>query len=276
MGKSWINNKTIIITGATSGIGRELTKLFINNNDCKVIGIGRNSSKFDSLKEELKDKKDLLVTKLFDVREEDSWKKLLTELEKENIQVDVLINCAGVLPKFKQINKYTEEEIKEIMDTNYFSATIAVKTFYDHLLKSNTPSIINISSSSALATVVGTGPYSASKAALKSYTEALIYENRKKMYVSLIMPGFAKTDIFRNQNVKIEEDKLINWLAMKQEKMSYKIYKAILRKKSRKIIGKDAHLMNFFYKLFPRLTMRLIASILRKSKNKVFNDVFTD
>ncbi len=37
MGKSWINNKTIIITGATSGIGRELTKLFINNNDCKII-----------------------------------------------------------------------------------------------------------------------------------------------------------------------------------------------------------------------------------------------
>lgn len=276
MKKKYIDDKVVLISGANSGIGKELAKKFIFNNNCKIIAIGRSKEKFDAFLEELKDKKDNLKYYLFDVSIKENWENLRKDLEKENIQVDVLINCAGILPKFKKINAYSSEEIRNIMDINYFSAVYSVETFYDHLLKSNTPSIINIGSSSALATIVGTGPYSASKSALKAYTEALIYENKKKMYVSLIMPGFAKSDIFRNQNIKIENDKLINFLAMKVSKMGNKIYKTILRKKKRVIIGKDAKLMNFFYKLFPKLTMSIIEKILRKSKNKVFVDVFSD
>ena len=273
MKKCWINNKTILLTGASSGVGRMLTKRFIFNNGCNVIGIGRDESKFLSLLEELGDKKDKLTYRLFDVSVKDNWTTLIKELEDNNIQVDILINCAGILPKFKRIDKCSSEEIINVMNINYFSTVYSVEALYHHLKKSKSPSIINIASMASLLGIVGTGPYSASKSALKGYTEALIYEN-KDMYVSLIMPGFIKTDIFRNQNTSIEDDKTISLLALSVDKATNKIYKTILRKKKIAKIGSDTKLAYFFYKLFPNLTLRLIEKILRKSKNKVFNDVF--
>lgn len=68
---------------------------------------------------------------------------------------------------------------------------------------------MNVSSAAALASIVGTSGYSASKSALKAYTEILAEELRGKAYVGLVMPGFARTDIMRSQNTSFDEDKLV-------------------------------------------------------------------
>ena len=65
MKKCWIDGKTILITGASSGIGRELTKKFILTNNARVIGVGRREEKFKSLIDELGDKSELFEYKLF-------------------------------------------------------------------------------------------------------------------------------------------------------------------------------------------------------------------
>lgn len=66
-------------------------------------------------------------------------------------------------------------------------------------MKSSDPGIINIDSSAALMSLAGTSIYSASKAALKGFTEAVRNEFRGKVFVGLVCPGFTKTDIFREQ-----------------------------------------------------------------------------
>ena len=86
------------------------------------------------------------------------------------------------------------------MNINFYSCVYGVKTFLPVLLTQDDPGIINVDSSAALMTLAGTSMYSSSKAALKGFTEALRVEFRGKCYVSLVCPGFTKTDIFRDQS----------------------------------------------------------------------------
>ncbi len=274
MKKFWLDNKTFVITGASSGLGRGIAKLLILKHGCKVIGIGRSENKFSSLKEELGNRADLLEVKLFDVTQKENWQTLALDIETSGKSIDGLINCAGILPKFKRALTITENELETAINTDFLSCVYAINALYPILSRSSAPAIINVSSSAALATIVGTAAYSAAKSALKSYTEALIYELKGKAYVSIVMPGFARTDIFRSQNSTIDENKLFVMMSMPADKMVNKIYRGILKKKTRMVFGKDAHAMSICYRIAPKTTMYIISKILKKANVKLFEDVF--
>lgn len=266
----WIDGKTIVITGATSGIGRELTKLFICKNGCKVIGVGRREEKFKELISELGEYAVNFKYKIFDVSNEDSWKEFAIELENEN--VSVIINNAGVLPRFSSLKNstLTPKELLKTMEINFNSVVYSAYYMSPIIEKSESPAIINIASSSALCPLAGMTMYTASKSATKNFTEALRLE--KKYYVGLVCPGFTKTEIFKNQNTEI--DGIVAKVATSQEKMTKKIYKGILRKKKRMVFGFDAKAMDLGYRWFPKTMPKTISGILKASKLKLFNDVF--
>ena len=100
MKKNWLNGKNVVLTGASSGIGKEITKILITEFDCLVLGIARNEEKMLKLLEELGENKGKFSYKLFDVSLKENWANFSKSLEKENFKIDVLINCAGVLPNF--------------------------------------------------------------------------------------------------------------------------------------------------------------------------------
>lgn len=266
----WIDGKTIVITGATSGIGRELTKLFIFKNGCKVIGVGRREEKFKELIFELGELAVNFRYKIFDVSSEDSWKEFSREIENEN--VSVIINNAGVLPKFSSLknNNLTPKELLKTMEINFNSVVYSSYYMTPIIEKSKSPAIINIASSSALCPLAGMTMYTASKSATKNFTEALRLE--KKYYIGLVCPGFTKTEIFKNQNSDI--DGIVAKVATSQEKMTKKIYKGILRKKKRMVFGFDAKVMDWGYRWFPKTMPKTISGVLKASKLKLFNDVF--
>lgn len=272
----WLNGKTVLITGASSGIGRELTKLLITRNDCHVIGVGRREEKFLSLKEELKDKKDNLKYILMDVSVEDNWIALKEKIN--NSPIDILINNAGILPPFasfdnffKMKNGTLKETLDSVMDVNFSSAVYGCGYLSDIIERGQTPAIVNIASSSALCPLPGISIYSASKSAMKNFTECLMLE--KNYYVSLICPGFTKSEIFRYQKHK-SENKLITMVSTNLDKMAYKIYKAILKKKRRCVFGFDAKCMDRLYRIAPKKSPKFMANILKKSKIELFDDVF--
>ena len=155
--------------------------------------------------------------------------------------------------------------------TNFLSVTLSVGYLSEIIERSDTPSIINIASSSALCPLPGISIYSASKSAVKSFTECLMLE--KNYYVSLICPGFTKSDIFRYQKHS-SDSKLINMLATNLDKMTYKIYKAIIRKKRRCVFCFDAKCMDSLYRLAPKKSPRFFGGVLKKSKIQLFDDVF--
>ena len=273
MSKLDFKSKLFVVSGASSGLGRILTEKLISDG-CKVIGIGRNEAKFVDFKTTLGDKSDMLETEIFDVSDEIGWKNLAAKLAARGDALNGLVNCAGVFPPFRKAVDFTVSDIESVMKTNFLSSVYAVKNLLPFLEKSGFPTIVNVSSAAALASIVGTSGYSDSKSALKAYTEILAEELRGKAYVGLVMPGFARTDIMRSQNTSFDEDKLVKKMSMPADRMAGKIFRGITKKKRRMILGSDAKILNFFYRLMPKTTTRLVAVVLKKSKMKLFDDVF--
>ena len=277
MKKCWIDGKTILITGASSGIGRELTKKFILTNNARVIGVGRREEKFKSLIDELGDKSELFEYKLFDVSIEQNWKDFQQELKDKNL--DVIINNAGILPRFESFDNFCKrnnetnisQEINKVMDTNFLAVALTCAYLTPIIEKSQTPAIINIASSASLCALPGISIYSASKSAVKNFTESLSLE--KDYYVGLMCPGFTKTEIFRNQTRKTDS-KLINLIESDLIKMVNKIYRAICKKKKRCVFGFDAKCMDRLYRLAPKSSIKLFKNVLKKSHIELFEDVF--
>ena len=268
MKKNWLDGKTVLLTGATSGIGRALTMKLITKHNCHVIGIGRNEKAMEEIKSELKENAPLFEYKLFDVSVYENWQNFAKEAKK----IDILINNAGILPKFTKFERYSVDDAKKIIETNFMASVYSINTFLPTLLKSSSPAIINVSSSAALCPLIGTTLYTASKSALKSFTECLMEDYRDKIYVAYVCPGFTKTNIFRNQNVEIE--KIIDRFCSSCEKNTNRILGKIEKKKKRIVVGKDAKIMKNFYHLFPRSFPHLCSKVLKKSKIKLYQDVF--
>ena len=183
-----------------------------------------------------------------------------------------MINNAGILPPFKSADKFSIDEIKNTFDINFFSCIYAINYLRPILSQSHTPAIINISSSAALCPLVGCSVYSATKSALKNYTEALRSECHKDMYIGLICPGLVKTNIFRNQTRK--KNSIVDKISMNSTTAGKKIVRSIKRRKRRTVIGIDAKFMDILYRLFPRSSTQFIKSILKASKLDLFNDIF--
>lgn len=274
MAKRWLDNKTIIITGASSGFGRLLATSLIQKHGCLVLGIGRSAEKFAAFKEELGSFSGRLIPHCFDVGDRAAWAAFRETLVREGITPDCLINCAGIMPPFNAALDTPIETFEKTMQTNFYAALYGIEALKDLLAKSSEGAIVNIDSSSALATIVGTAPYTASKAALYHYTQCLQYELGKKRYVGLIMPGFSPTAIMRDIKLNEKEERMIRRFSTPEDKMAKKILRAIIHKRKRCIPGADAKLMYHGYRLFPRTTMKAIRYALRKSGLPMFENVF--
>lgn len=276
MGQCWIDNKTVIITGASAGIGKGIAESLIKKHNCKVIGIARSKEKTEKFVEELGDYAKNFSYKLFDVSSKENWAEFAEYLKENDIQPDVLINNAGILPKFNKTQNYSIEEIESVMNINFYSAVYSINALLPMILKSSTPAVINVASSAALMSLAGTSTYSASKGALKSFTESLREDLRGKCYVTVICPGFTKTDIFRNQENTGKGEKAINAISTDCDKMVKMIVNGIENKKELMIFGFDAQFMKIFGRITPVTGGRLFSAVMKASKLPLFDNVFKD
>ena len=275
---NWLNGKTCIVTGASGGMGAGIAAALIKKHGCNVIGIARNESKMRRFIEELGPSyAEQFSYKLFDVSKRENWEEFAAELKENGTQIDVLVNNAGILPKFKRFDRYDIDEIETAMNINFYSCVYSIKALLPMLLESENGAIINIDSSAALMSLAGTSVYSASKAAVKGFTEALREEFRGKLYVGLVCPGFTKTDIFRNQSTEGEKgQKIIDMISTDCDLMVKMIMFGIEHKQALQIHGLDAHAMSIFGKLLPVNGSRLFSAIMKASDIDIFSEVFKD
>lgn len=279
MSSCWLQGKTVVVTGASGGMGAGIAATLIKKHGCTVIGIARNEKKIMKFIDELGEENAKRFSyRLFDVSVRENWESFAKELKEENIAVDVLINNAGILPKFKRFDRYSYEEIERAMNINFYSCIYSVKTMLPILQKSSSPAIINIDSSAALMTLAGTSMYSASKAALKSFTEALRLEFAGKIYVGMVCPGFTKTDIFSGQGDvgKGRASKIIEMISTDCDKMVKMIMFGIERKMPMQVRGMDAHAMSICNRLLPVAGSKLYSTIMKAAKVDIFDEVFLD
>lgn len=277
MDKNWLDNKTVIVTGASSGMGKGITEKLIKEHGCTVLGVARSEKKMEALVAELGEFADKFSYQLFDVSDRENWDNYVKYLTENNIQPDILINNAGILPKFDKFQHYSIEEIEKAMNINFYAAVYSMHALLPLILKSASPAIINVDSSASLMSLAGTSVYSASKAALKSLTESMREELRGKCYVGIVCPGFTKTDIFRNQGSSDEKaQKMLNMVSTDCNKMVKWIMNGINKQHELMVFGMDAAFMNYFGRLFPVQGGRLFSAVMKISKLPLFDGVFKD
>lgn len=276
MTQNWLAGKTVLLTGASSGIGREMAKLLIRNYGCKVIGTGLNRAKMISLGIELGAQADRFDYRLFDVSLRENWESFAADLAESGTAIDILINNAGMMPRFASVENELpaiHQVVRHVMAANFFSTVDAVSLFLPLLRRSSTPAIINMSSASAVAAIPGTAAYSAAKAAQKVFSECLALELKGEVYVACVCPGFIRTDLFREQKKGLS-DRRLEQFYMPVEIAARKIMRAIARRRRTITPGLDARLLSFSHRLLGLRAMDLITFIFKKAKVELFDDVY--
>ena len=175
------NNKIILITGCSSGIGM-LTAARLAAGGHTIYATMRNLQKQDTLKLELEKRATKCQILHLDVTDDKSINKAIDTIEKQSHRLDVLINNAGygIGGFFEDLS---EDEIRSQFETNFFgvqkvtrSALPLMRTTASKSGKDFSTKIINISSAQGLSTLPGLGAYGASKFALEGFSESLYFE----------------------------------------------------------------------------------------------------
>ena len=276
MNKCWYDNKTVILTGASSGIGKNLTERLIKEHRCRVIGIARNEERLLALKNSLGVRSDYFTYYTFDVSVKENWESFAETVKSENLSPDILINNAGILPKFDRFLNYSVEELDKAMHINFYSCLYSMNALMPLILKSDSAAIVNIASSAALCSLAGTSVYSASKAALKSLTDAVREEYRKDCYIGLVCPGFTKTNIFRNQGVTntSKAQKAMDFISTDCDRMCNLILRGMKNKRADMVFGVDAHLMSVGNKALGTVCSHAASVVMKASGIELFAKVF--
>lgn len=180
--------KSMIITGAGSGLGRELALLLAEKNYF-VILTGRTTEKLVGVKNEIEALGGKAAFIVLDIRNANETKDVLRELSKKH-QIYGLINNAGV-GHFGPVVDIKEAEITEMLDTNILGTIFMTKEFLSHLPENQEGHVINIISTAGLRGKVNEAVYAASKFAVKGFTESLQkeYEGTPIHFTAVYMGG---------------------------------------------------------------------------------------
>lgn len=197
-----MNKKTVLITGASRGIGRAIARLFAINNYNVVINYNKSEHEAKELYEELSEKGCSVRIFKADVSDISEANSLVNYCIGQFEKIDVLINNAGI-SKNNLFTDISYEEWHEVMNVNLNSVFYVTKKALQYMIPEMSGKIINISSIWGIAGGSYEVHYSASKAAIIGMTKALAKElGPSNINVNCIAPGVIKTDMLNN----IDED----------------------------------------------------------------------
>ena len=260
-------NKTAVISGASSGLGYELSRLLITKYGCRVVGLARRAERLDAVRAELGEN---FLPFVCDVTKDEDRARLLDFINENGIEPDILINNAGILPEFSCFTPERAEELERVMELNFHSHVKMCAAFLPLILKSEHGAIVNVASSAALATLPGTAAYSASKSALLAFTESLSLEYGKALFVAAVCPGMTATELFDSH----EGAMLIAKFAPSAEKTAKKIVRRLKRGRKMIVTGADAHLMRGLNRIFGRGALKLFAFFFKIAGLPMFSGTF--
>ncbi len=253
-----LKRKNAIITGAASGVGKELTKQMLANG-CDVAAIDINEDNLNKLKEELNSSK--LKTYVVDMGNNDSIKKFREDYKKDYSDVDIIINNAGIIQPFVNVEKLDDDTINKVMNVNFFGPVNLIRYFMEDLTKDRSEQyIVNVSSMGGFFPFPGQTIYGASKAALKIFTEGLYAElENTNVRVMIVLPGAMNTNITTNSNVEVKTTKKeSNYKMLEADVAASQIIDAIKKNKFKLFLGTDSKFLRFLYKINSKLAISFI------------------
>lgn len=201
--------KTVVVTGASKGIGRAVAKEFANNGYNVVICYNKSVSDAQQLLNEVSQTTRAIAVKV-DVSNEDDVKNMVEITKKTFGNIDVLVNCAGVSDTRLLIDS-TKDDYDFVFDTNMRGTYNTCKLVGREMLSNQSGKIINISSIWGVLGGSCESVYSASKGAIIAFTKALAKElGPNGINVNAVAPGFIQTDMTKNVTEEIRQEIMDN------------------------------------------------------------------
>ena len=194
-------NKTVVVTGASSGIG-EASCFEFAKKGANLVLVARRKERLDELKKNLvKFNVDTLVCEC-DVSDKTQVQKMCSQVIEKFGGIDVLVNNAG-FAIYGNVSDLTIEEIESQMKTNYFGMIYCTKSFLPKMLEQKSGHIVNIASVAASFGLPGIASYCASKFAMLGFSEGLKHELRGTgIGITVVSPIMVKTNFFDHKSFK--------------------------------------------------------------------------
>lgn len=258
------NNKTIWITGASSGIGKAMALAF-SSQGANLILSARNEENLREVKNLCKDSNKVEILPL-DLTDYLSFSEKVSSALRYFKGIDILINNGGISQRSLVINTDLKVDQK-LFDVNYFGTIALTKALLPHFVEKNQGHVVTISSITGKIGTPLRSSYAASKHALHGFFDSLrseVYDNN--IDVTLVCPGFINTDISKNAlkadgSIQNTTDKATA-NGMHPDDFAKKVLKAISSKQQEIVIGGAKVVLAIYIKrFFPKLLSNMIRKV---------------
>jgi len=264
--------KTVVITGASSGIGEALAYQYAQLKYNVVIA-ARSLEQLKLVELKCKEFTPSVLVVQCDVSKESDCQFLIEETIRQFSSCDVLINNAGISMR-AVFNDCDIEVIKKVMDVNFWGAVYCTKYALPFLLKSQ-GTVVGVSSIAGIKGLPARTGYSASKFAMHGFLESLRIENLKNnLNVLIVCPGYTASNIrnaaLNNKGSNQTESPLDEAKLMSAEEVAQRIIKAINLRKSYVYMSFEGKMLFWINKFFPLLMDKIVFNKVSKEKDSPF------
>jgi NAD(P)-dependent dehydrogenase (short-subunit alcohol dehydrogenase family) len=257
--KMKLRNRTAVVTGAASGIGRSVA-ISLARRGCHLALADLNEAELARTAQMAASQDIRISCHRLDVSDREEVAGFPATVAAEHPGVDVLVNNAGVAlaGRFDQVS---EDDFEWLFAVNFWGVVRMTRAFLPHLRKSDDARLVNLSSLFGLISPPGQTAYSASKFAVRGFSQSLQHElARSKIGVTVVHPGGVATAIARNarvpkemplEEVRRRREAVERMLRLPPEKAGEIIVEGIERRKTRVLIGTDAKVLSLVERLAP-------------------------
>ncbi|HVJ83497.1 MAG TPA: SDR family NAD(P)-dependent oxidoreductase [Planctomycetia bacterium] len=267
--KRTIAGKRVLVTGASSGIGRATAKEFAARG-AKVLAVARTESKLAALAEEVRAAGGTLFPFVADICKEEDRQAAVAEAALRLGGLDILVNNAGI-GAFGHFIDLGPEVLRQLFEVNFFALAECCRAAIPELAKGDDPTIVNVSSMTGRRGIPAWTDYSASKFAVCGFSEALRPElARFGIELTLVVPGLTRSDLGRHLLVDRGRMPPPFEKGIPTETVAAAIVNGVERRKNEVRVERNARLLLFFNWLAPRFVdwrlRRIVARLYSPSK----------
>lgn len=257
-------NKTVLITGASSGIGLELSRLF-SRNGYNLVMISQNKGNLEKAKEMIyrENNKVEIITVAEDLSKPSTPQEIFDFTQQNSIQVDILVNNAGI-QVYGNFHATNIEHTLQMMDVNMVAMTKLTRLYVDGMIERGSGKILNVASTGAFQPCPLNAAYCATKAFILYLSEAMGEELKGAgVTITTLCPGATKTNFAKRAN--IEDIKLFKGNLMEPRKVAAIGYKALMKNKSVVVTGLSNKFVAESIRFIPRsMVLKLGMNLMKK------------